>query len=157
MVDVADEGDAIGVDLEAIERDGERILEALGFDDSELSVVVCNDAFIRPLNQEWRGKDTATDVLSFPQEEAESPGRFSSPPAILGDVVISTETALRQATELGHDVAIEIKALLVHGILHLVGYDHENPDDTGEMRAEEVRLLGVLGVDRAAALVERAS
>ena len=157
MVDVSDETGAGGVDVPALERDGEQVLRALGFPEAELSVVLCDDAFIRPLNREWRGKDKATDVLSFPQEEAVAPGRFEALPTVLGDVVISTETAVRQAEELGHPLSVELEALLVHGILHLVGFDHEDPDDAGQMRAEEVRLLGVLGVDRAAALVERAS
>lgn len=156
MVDVSDENDTVGVDAPALERDGEQVLRALGFPDTELSVVLCDDAFIRPLNREWRGKDKATDVLSFPQGEAVAPGRFEALPTVLGDVVISTETARRQAEELGHAVSVEIRALLVHGILHLVGYDHEDPEDEGRMRHEEIRLLGVLGVERAAALVERA-
>lgn len=156
MVEVSSTSGSTGIDRGALERDGEQILRALGFSLAELSVVLCDDAFIRPLNREWRNKDKATDVLSFPQEDALAPGRFATPPAVLGDVIISTETAQRQAAELGHDLSVEIRALLVHGVLHLVGYDHEDPEDEGRMRAEEVRVLDLIGVERAAALVERA-
>ncbi|MEQ1500662.1 MAG: rRNA maturation RNase YbeY [Myxococcota bacterium] len=157
MVEVVDEGGG-DVDLDGLTRFAEQVLVAIGLPETELSLVVCDDAFIRPLNRDWRGKDAPTDVLSFPQEEAEAPGVFAEPPPMLGDVVISAETARRQAAELGHPVEVELRALLVHGVLHLVGYDHEDDEvAAAEMRSEEVRLLVSLGLDRAAALVERAS
>ena len=149
----ADEPD---LDVDALEADATRLLEALGLSASELSVVLADDLFVAALNAEWRQVHGATDVLSFPQEEPVAPGRFATPPAVLGDVVISGETAARQAAELGHPLATEVRILLVHGLLHLVGYDHEaSGDDAVAMQREEARLVGVLGIDPAVALVER--
>lgn len=147
------------VDRRILARDARVLLAALGLPRAELSIVVCDDATIRPLNLEWRGKDAPTDVLSFPQEEADEPGRFAVPPLALGDIVLSTETATRQAAELGHGLDTELKVLLVHGLLHLVGHDHEGDDLEGARRmgAEERRLLALLGVDGEAALIERAA
>ena len=109
-----------------------------GFDDeAELSVVLCDDAYIRELNRQWRSKDAATDVLSFPQQ-AEN--------GILGDLVLSLDTAKRQADERQHDLRTEIRILMLHGLLHLLGYDHETShEDLEEMSQAEVRLLDRLG------------
>jgi probable rRNA maturation factor len=109
-------------------------LRALGRDDAELSVLLVGDRRIRTLNREWRGKDAATDVLSFP---------LSEPPGIgplLGDVVISLDTALRRAKDEGRPVAAELDRYLAHGILHLLGYDHERPADARRMAAREEEL-----------------
>ncbi len=137
---------AAGVDVDPgpVERDGDALLRELGLD-GELSVLLCNDARIHDLNKQWRGKDGPTDVLSFPQDDDQ----------YLGDVVISIDTASRAATRLGHDVATEVRVLLVHGLCHLLGHDHGTADDTAAMRALEARLLGVLGCVNAG-LVERA-
>ena len=135
---------------EALVADAERLLLALDRGGQELSLVLCDDAFIQPLNRDWRGKDSATDVLSFPQGEGEAAGE----PA-LGDLVISVETAARAATELGHSLSEELKVLLVHGVLHLIGHDHEQGGEQAErMRAEESRLLPLIG--GAAGLIARA-
>lgn len=83
----------------------------------ELSLVLCTDAHIRSLNSQWRGMDKATDVLSFPQGDPDL--------VVLGDLVISLETAERQAMERGYALRDEVRVLLVHGLLHLMGYDHE--------------------------------
>lgn len=145
------------VDRRMLAKDARTLLALVGLPRTELSVMLCDDATIRPLNEEWRGKDAATDVLSFPQEEAESPGVFAVPPMILGDIVISTETAARQAEERGHDLETEVRVLLAHGLLHLVGHDHEDDEDlAAAMGEEERRLLGALGVDAEAALIGRA-
>ena len=126
----------------ALLADAERLIPLAARPDDILSIVLCNDAFIRPLNLEWRGKDVATDVLSFAQNEGE--GMFDSP--VLGDLVISVETAQRQASELGHSLEEELRVLLVHGLCHLVGFDHIDAADAAEMREEEQRLLQALGV-----------
>lgn len=99
-----------------------------------------SDERIRELNQFFRGKDSATDVLSFPHE----PGEFDRRDAFLGDIVISAETAERQAAENGLDLETEIKQLILHGLLHLCGYDHET--DQGEMEARELELRQTLGI-----------
>ena len=104
----------------------------------ELSVVLSSDTYIRGLNCDWRGKDAATDVLSFPQ--GDGAGR------LLGDLVISIETAERQAAERRHSLQTEMRVLMVHGLLHLLGYDHETGElDSDEMREAEIRVLERLG------------
>ena len=130
--------------------DGRRLLVALGLAEAEISILLTDDATIRPLNRDWRGHDTATDVLSFSQAEGEPIGRFD----VLGDVVISLETAARQASELGHDLAHEVRVLLVHGLCHLLGHDHAEEAQARDMRALEDRLLLTLG-DGGSGLVAR--
>ena len=117
----------------------------------ELSVALCDDGHIRALNKEWRGKDSATDVLSFP---ADSFGDV----VVLGDCVISIDTARRQAQEVGHGLLDECRVLLVHGLLHLCGFDHETGDvEAAEMSRVEDELLGLLsglaGTEKRAGLV----
>jgi probable rRNA maturation factor len=109
---------------------------ARGWVREELSIALVADREIRALNRRWRGKDQATDVLSFPLQE----------PRALGDVVISLETARRQAREGGWSLAAELRRLLAHGILHCRGYDHEDPGDARRMAAAERRLLGREGL-----------
>jgi probable rRNA maturation factor len=103
----------------------------------ELSVLVTGDREIRRLNREWRGKDKPTDVLSFEQ-----------PPhtGLLGDVVISLDTARRQAAEGGRPLSEELARLLAHGLLHLVGHDHLRPAEARRMARAEVELLGRVGL-----------
>jgi len=102
----------------------------------ELSIALVTDREIRRLNLRWRRKDRPTDVLSFPLEE----------PGNLGDVVISMDTARRQAKEGGWPLAAELRRLLAHGILHCRGYDHESAADARRMAAAERRLLGRTGL-----------
>lgn len=105
----------------------------------ELSVALCSDEYIRSLNAGYRQKDSATDVLSFP---AESFG----PMAVLGDVIVSVDTASAQAREVGHSLRDECRVLLVHGTLHLLGLDHELSDADAEIMAEaEQEMLKALG------------
>lgn len=129
----AHEADLLGV--------AEHLLNAFGLPEGELSVVLCDDAFIHPLNRDWRGKDKPTDVLSFAQREGEGANPDDN---VLGDVIISVETATRQAEERGHPLGHELRVLLVHGILHLLGYDHEEDEEAEEMEALERDLLGEL-------------
>lgn len=104
--------------ITSIEDDSKSLLRiALKDAAVELSVLLCTDAEMRALNLQWRGKDTTTDVLSFPQDD---PDRV-----VLGDIAISVETANEQASERGLSLRDEIRVLLVHGLLHLMGYDHE--------------------------------
>ncbi len=115
----------------ALRRDAARLLGAIGLGRCELSLIVVDDATIRGLNREFRGKDAPTDVLSFSQvEEAGGPPPnpaeiVNSPRTVLGDVVVSIDTALRQAKEFEVAPAARLRRLLVHGVLHLIGYDHE--------------------------------
>ena len=101
-----------------------------------VTVVLTGDAAMRRLNREWRGVDRATDVLSFPGDDdgPRMPGQATH----LGDIVIATGVARRQAVRAGHAYGTELKVLALHGLLHLLGYDHETDD--GQMRRLEARL-----------------
>ncbi|TYH12991.1 hypothetical protein ES288_A06G109700v1 [Gossypium darwinii] len=113
-----------------------------GFDSVELSVLLCNDEFIRKLNKEWRDEDHSTDVLSMSEHIPE----LNLPVLMLGDIVISIETAARQAEERGHTLIDEMRILMVHGLLHLLGFDHEiNENAEEEMEEEEEFVLKSLG------------
>ncbi|MBN2344489.1 MAG: rRNA maturation RNase YbeY [Deltaproteobacteria bacterium] len=121
-----------------VQKRAEKILDALDCRGCELSIVICDDSFIHSLNKEYRNKDKATDVLSFPMSE--TPGKEMCN-AVLGDIIISVDTARRQAAQRKHPLLDEVTTLLVHGILHLVGYTHENDDDEAVMNAQSERLL----------------
>ncbi|KAL5786292.1 hypothetical protein ACOSQ2_008684 [Xanthoceras sorbifolium] len=108
-----------------------------GFESIELSILLCNDEFIRKLNKEWRDEDHATDVLSMSQHVPE----LKLPVLMLGDIVISVETAARQAAERGHSLLDEIRILMVHGLLHLLGFDHEISEEAEEEMEKEEELL----------------
>jgi probable rRNA maturation factor len=97
---------------------------------------------VRRLNKHYRGIDLPTDVLAFSMRE----GEWSDiQPQVLGDVVISVETAARQAREMGHSLDQELSILLVHGILHLLGYDHMEKGDAERMQAREMDVLSEIG------------
>ena len=105
------------------------------------SVALVSDKRMADLNKLFRGKGSTTDVLSFPNE----PEEFDPDQKNLGDVVISVEQANRQAEENGLSLEMELKQLILHGLLHLCGYDHET--DNGEMNARELELRKVLGIE----------
>jgi probable rRNA maturation factor len=137
IVDVTLEG--VDYDTQAVEAFGGRVLSALGLGEAELSIVLCDDAFIKPLNLAYRGIDAPTDVLSFAMQEGED---LLAHDPVLGDVIVSLETARRQADEVGHSLADELHVLLVHGVLHLLGFEHvHGGPDAEEMAAEEIRVL----------------
>jgi probable rRNA maturation factor len=118
-------------------RSARRLLRGLRLADAELSILLVSDAEIRRLNRAWRGKDRATDVLSFAQRE----GAGGAPDGLLGDVVISVDTAKRQAAARGATLPREGERLLIHGLLHLLGYDHErSAAEARRMRARERTL-----------------
>lgn len=110
----------------------------------EVNVTVVSDRAIRKLNREHRGIDKATDVLSFPMFE------FGTPevPTLLGDIVISRDTAYRQAKEYGHSPRREFCFLAAHSALHLLGYDHESETEREEMEAKQEEILNKLGITR---------
>ena len=116
----------------AAEEDATALLTAAQLDGVQLSLTLCDDAFIHALNREYRSVDRPTDVLSFPLDDD----------VLLGDVVISLDTAAAQAAQRGH----ELRVLLVHGLLHVLGYDHElGALEHSEMAEAEQRLLRRLG------------
>ena len=117
-----------------------RLLEAEGSPACELSIAITDDETVRALNREYAGEDEVTDVLSFSQREGEE---FVAPPEgapSLGEVVIAYPQAARQTTERGHGVEEEVTRLLVHGMLHLLGYDHAEPAEARRMREREDAL-----------------
>jgi probable rRNA maturation factor len=115
----------------------------------ELAIALVRDARMRRLNRTYRGKDYATDVLAF-----EGPGLGESEgPGSLGDVVIARDVARRQAVKAGHSYQTELRVLALHGLLHLLGYDHDDPDDHGRMARAEARLRRKGGLK--AGLMER--
>ena len=126
-----------------------------------VSIAIVSDAHVRALNRRYRKKDYATDVLSFPAApvarlKPRAPGgtkrrsaegrieREASAERLLGDIVIARGVAARQARQAGHGTAVELRILALHGLLHLLGYDHER--DNGRMRSTEQRLLRQAGV-----------
>jgi probable rRNA maturation factor len=112
-----------------------------------VSVMIAGDEELRRLNREFRGKDKATDVLSFPTGEAMGRARTA------GDLAISVETAAREGARRGYSLDLELRVLLLHGILHLAGYDHET--DSGEMARKENLLRKKLGLEHG--LIARAA
>jgi probable rRNA maturation factor len=120
-----------------------KILSVSGCPEARLSILVTDDAGIRELNRDWLGKDRPTNVISFAMQEGEGAGVQAD---LLGDVVISAETAARDATEAGVTVEHELYFLLLHGILHLLGYDHERGTaaEARRMEAREQELFATL-------------
>ncbi len=107
------------------------MLRATKLDDAELSVLLCDDRTMRGLNRRYRQIDRPTDVLAFPMQEGEGP----SDPSLLGDVVISLDTAARQARRNDRPIVAEVTYLLAHGLLHLLGHDHRTQAETRRMNA----------------------
>lgn len=116
-------------------------------EEAEVDLLFVDNEAIREMNLEYRDKDSATDVLSFPMYEADE--EIDDEDEILfGDIVISLERAQEQCEEYGHSLEREVMYLLVHGLLHLAGYDHMEEEDKKEMRAQEEKLLAVIGAIR---------
>ena len=111
-------------------------------DEAELSLVLTDDARIRVLNRDWRGFDKPTNVLSFPAADADE----DDPGPLLGDVIVAHETMAREAAAEGKSFDDHFAHLLVHGLLHLFGFDHETDEEAEEMEALETEILAGLGV-----------
>ncbi len=128
MIEVVNRQRRLQVDTEAWSSFATKALDAIGKNESSATIAFVSDRRIRELNRQFRGMDKATDVLSFPADEETN----------LGDVAVSVETAATQAKENGLSFENEIAQLILHGLLHLSGYDHET--DNGEMNRLELRL-----------------
>jgi probable rRNA maturation factor len=132
-----------------IVRSATALLSATGRPDATLSLSFVGDAAMRRINREHRAKDTTTDVLSFPfYEPFRVPKRptQADPELLIGDIVISLDVAKRQAAAYDATLDEEIERLLVHGIAHLLGHDHEEPAERARMLREERRLAGAIGL-----------
>ena len=141
MIEVVSRQRKLPMDCERWERFAERVLKVVPANGAGVTIAFVSDRAMRELNRRWRGKRGTTDVLSFPagQDEFERAAGET-----LGDVVISVERAGRQAAEQGLSFEREVEQLILHGMLHLCGYDHERDD--GEMNALELRLRRRLGI-----------
>jgi probable rRNA maturation factor len=140
---MADEANAwlkLGLSRAGLARFLNRARAAVGIE-GEVHVLLTGDATLRRLNKSFRGKNTATDVLSFPAADAWDGNGVG----VAGDLAISLETAARQAARFGHSLRDEVRVLLLHGVLHLAGFDHEK--DAGEMAAREAELRREMGVE----------
>jgi probable rRNA maturation factor len=134
-----------------LRADAGRLMRAAGLADCELSLTLTSDRAIRKLNREFRGIDAPTDVLSFSQIEQAGAAPLdplsvkNSPGLPVGDVVISIDTAIRQAHQYRVSPSSRLRRLLVHGLLHLIGYDHErSPSDARRMFARERKLAAAM-------------
>jgi probable rRNA maturation factor len=113
---------------------------AVSTSEAELAIVLTNDSAIRLLNRDWRGKDAATNVLSFPAQNG------SGEPPLIGDIVLAYETIAREARDEGKPFAHHVAHLTVHGFLHLNGYDHQRSKDADEMEQLERKILRELAI-----------
>ena len=134
--------------LDEILRAADVVGEVYGVENAELSITLTDDEHIHALNKKFRGIDRATDVLSFAFRESDEPEVIGADFEILGDVIISIERAKMQAAEFGHSFLREIIFLEVHGLLHLLGYDHIDDDERREMEAEQKFIMTKLGIGR---------
>ena len=167
--DAYDAGGTGGVRSELadfVAQTGIKVLAMLGQEHDEVGVTLVTDADMQQMNREHRGIDAPTDVLSFALDD-DAPGdvaiasgdvasgdiatghvTLANLPHLVGDIIISVERAEAQSEEYGHSLQREIGFLLIHGLLHLYGYDHIDEQDRIAMRAEEERILAVLGLGR---------
>lgn len=134
--------------FEELMRAADVVGEIYGVENSELSITLTDDKNIHALNKKFRGIDRATDVLSFAFRESDEPQVIGADFEILGDVIISLERAKVQAEEFGHSFLREIIFLEVHGLLHLLGYDHIADDERQEMETEQKFIMTKLGIGR---------
>ena len=142
-----------GVDARALKRALRMLLASVDRAEDEISLTLVNDARIREINRVQRGKDAATDVLSFPlhpesfgDRDRAQGARLSGPPTLLGDIVISLDTARRQAADYDAPLHRELERLMIHGLLHVLGHDHMEPRERSVMEAEERRLAAAIGM-----------
>ncbi len=135
----------VAVDEADLKRAAQATLTAEGYPDGEITIVLTDDARVRWLNRTYAGVDAPTDVLAFGAQEGDP--SFVVPPEAghyLGDIVISVPFAARQAAEQGHSLAAELRLLVVHGTLHLLGYDHLTEDERREMWRRQESILCAL-------------
>jgi len=125
------------VDVARLRRCGQKVLSAVGESRSELSIALVDDPQIKELNTRWRDRRRSTDVLSFSQIEGDFADHRGG---LLGDVVISVETAAAEAASKHRALDEVVTKLLIHGVLHLIGHDHEEDEEAMRMRAEERRI-----------------
>ena len=144
-IEIANES-GVDVDAEAIRSVARHTLDEMGVNPlAELSILLVEAEYMAELNHRWMDSDGPTDVLAFPMEESSvdhGPGESGGgEPALLGDIVLCPDVAAKQAAQAGHSTADELALLTVHGALHLLGYDHAEPEEEREMFGLQARLL----------------
>jgi probable rRNA maturation factor len=139
LIDVANDSNNISFDVELVYNAIRITLNAHSLDECEVSVLLTDDSHMRVLNRDYRGMDSSTDVLAFAMHDDQESKKLN--PNILGDIVISLETAERQAEAAHHSFDREVIVLTVHGILHLIGYDHKTQDEANIMFEKQDYLL----------------
>jgi probable rRNA maturation factor len=144
-IEIANES-GVDVDTDAVLAVARHALDEMGVNPlAELSVLLVDVGYMTELNHRWMGGEGPTDVLAFPMDEGSvdhGPGEVSGgEPALLGDIVLCPEVASKQAATAGHTPADELQLLTVHGVLHLLGYDHAEPEEEREMFGLQARLL----------------
>ncbi|MBC3536422.1 rRNA maturation RNase YbeY [Megasphaera hominis] len=148
-INYRDEADKQEKNEEVIERVCQEAALVYGLGpNAEISILLCHNEYIHELNKQYRDIDRPTDVLSFALNEGEEDGYDGPDTALLGDIVISLDKVQEQADEYGHSFERELAYLTIHGMLHILGYDHMEPDDKAEMRKEEEFILTRLGYVR---------
>jgi probable rRNA maturation factor len=145
-IEIANES-GVEVDADAIQSVARHALDEMGVNPlAELSILLVDDEYMAELNHRWMDGDGPTDVLAFPMDESSvdhGPGEpGGGEAALLGDIVLCPEVAARQAAQAGHSTGDELALLTVHGTLHLLGYDHAEPEEEQEMFGLQARLLG---------------
>ena len=145
MISITNRQKKIALDLQALQHDAQRILALLKYPDFDLGILITTNATIRNYNRDYRHKDKPTDILSFPAHPTLVAGKRirvrTGEPRDVGDLIISAEYVVRAAEKLEVPFAAHMQALLVHGICHLLGYDHIEDHDWRRMRAKEAYLL----------------
>jgi probable rRNA maturation factor len=145
MIVIRNRQRTIIIDVEMLMRDAQNILRYVQYEDYDLSIVITNDRTMRTYNRTFRQKDKTTDILSFPFYPYLKPGERIDPQfaeeKILGDLIISAPAVVRDAHAAGVELQERLRELLVHGILHLLGYDHIDDADYAIMHAEEQCIL----------------
>jgi probable rRNA maturation factor len=125
---------------------GAALLEDLPLERAELSLVLADDAMVQELNRQYRGQDKPTNVLSFAALDDEDAPEPEDGPLLLGDVIIAYETTAAEAQAEGKSLTDHLSHLVVHGVLHLLGFDHMEEDEAEEMEGLESSILGMLGI-----------
>ncbi|MBX6355909.1 MAG: rRNA maturation RNase YbeY, partial [Micromonosporaceae bacterium] len=143
-IEIANES-GVEVDTDSVLGVARYALDQMGVNPlAELSILLVDVDYMTELNHRWMGGDGPTDVLAFPMDEGSvdhGPGEAGGEPALLGDIVLCPEVAAKQAASAGHGTEDELHLLTVHGALHLLGYDHAEPEDEREMFGLQARLL----------------
>jgi probable rRNA maturation factor len=143
-IEIANES-GVDVNSDTILAVARHALDEMGVNPlAELSILLVDVEYMAELNHRWMDGDGPTDVLAFPMDEGSvdhGPGEGSGEPALLGDIVLCPEVAAKQAATAGHATVDELALLTVHGILHLLGYDHAEPEEEAEMFGLQARLL----------------